>query len=84
MIGLPQKGGCLLSEGIITQLIFVERRWSLTYYPGIMLLLMLIGTWATVVTGIITVGWLLDAGMDANSEVKRRLAELLRRGLVVD
>jgi hypothetical protein len=65
-------------------LIFVERTEGLTYYPGIMLLLMLIGTWATVVTGIITVGWLLDASMDANSEVKRRLAELLRRGLVVD
>lgn len=45
-----------------------------------MFLLALIAAWATLTTGIITVGWLLDSGMDANPEAKRRLGQLLLGG----
>ena len=44
----------------------------LPYHAAIMLILL--GTWAMLVSAIITVGWLLDSGMDANPGAKGQLA----------
>jgi len=43
--------------------------------------LVLAGSWAALVTGIITVGWLLDSGMDANPAFKVRLSQWLRQNV---